>query len=213
VLLELSPSAPDTLTYVNRITGNFTLARTAKGFESVLLIGTGTGLAPFVSMIKQLHFDASTGAGPDGVRYTLLHTNRTYDELACHRELLDIESSQRFDFVYIASVSRPTARDLADRRLGRGRANNVLRHMFGMPLREEEELQAALAQGEDVSRARAAVERATAPALPAHVTRAELQTRFDPARTVILTCGNPSSMADIKRVADANAIHFEKEDW
>jgi hypothetical protein len=32
-------------------------------------------------------------------------------------------------------------------------------------------------------------------------------------RTVILTCGNPSLMANIKYFADSNQIRFEKEDW
>ncbi|MBI3047252.1 MAG: hypothetical protein HYY76_02980 [Acidobacteria bacterium] len=198
--------------YVNRITGNFTLDQRARGFGSVLLVGTGTGLAPFVSMIKQLHHDARQGRVAP-VQYTLLHTNRTYEELAYHRELLAIEGSQTFDFLYIASVSRPAARDVEDPRLGRGRANNLLRHMFSMPLREEDELHAARAAGEDTSRAREALARAVTPALPGHVSRNELLTRFDPSRTVVLCCGNLASMEDIKYVADAHHIPFEKEDW
>jgi ferredoxin-NADP reductase len=212
-LLALNPSTDQDVTYVNRITGNFTLAKTAKGFTSVLLIGTGTGLAPFISMIKQIDFEASQGRGPDGIQYTLLHTNRTYEEMAYHQELMAIEAARRFDFVYVASVSRPTRRDIADPALGSGRANNVLRHMFDMPLKEDQDLQAKLASGEDASRAKAALDKATKPTLPKHIQRNELQKRFDPSRTVILTCGNPWSMADIKYVADASHIHFEKEDW
>ncbi len=212
-LLDLDPSAEDKVSYVNRITGNFTLAKTADGHASVLLIGTGTGLAPFVSMIKQLHFEACRGRSANGIQYSLLHTNRTYEEMAYHQELLAIEDAGRFDFVYVPSVSRPTARDFDDPCLGRGRANNVLRHMFDMPLKEEQELQAKLASGEDASRATAALESTTVPALPRHLSKNELQKRFDPARTVILTCGNPSLMADIKYVADTNQIRFEKEDW
>jgi ferredoxin-NADP reductase len=196
---ELGPSPDDTVAYVERITGNFTLAKTAAGFESVLLVGTGTGLAPFVSMIKQLHHEACLGQRTP-VRYTLLHTNRTFEELAYHQELLDIEAAARFDFVYLASVSRPTERDVSDPCLGQGRANNLLRHIFGMPMKEAEEGGAALA-------------RAVAPALPAHVSRAELVTRLDPSRSVLLTCGNPASMADIKHVADTLHVRFEKEDW
>jgi hypothetical protein len=30
---------------------------------------------------------------------------------------------------------------------------------------------------------------------------------------VILTCGTPRAMADIKVIADANGIRYEKEDW
>lgn len=188
---EMGPPADDTVTYVNRITGNFTLDKRASGFGSVLLVGTGTGVAPFVSMIKQLHHEACRG-GAAPVQYTLLHTNRTYEELAYHQELLEIETAHRFDFVYVASVSRPTERDVGDPRLGRGRANNLLRHIFGMPVKEEG---------------------AVPPVLPRHVSRSELVQRFESSRSVLLTCGNPSSMEDIKYVADAQRIPFEKEDW
>jgi ferredoxin-NADP reductase len=195
---ELDPPADAQVTYVNRITGNFTLEKTARGFESVLLIGTGTGLAPFISMIKQLHHQAAHG-GATRVQYTLLHTNRTFEELAYHQELLAIEEAQRFDFVYVPSVSRPTERDITDVRLGRGRANNLLRSMFDMPTKEEED--------------GLSLERVVAPALPGHVSRVELRRRLDPSRLVLLTCGNPASMADIEHVADGHRIRFEKEDW
>lgn len=202
----------DEVLYVNRITGNFTLSHRAKEFPSVLLAGTGTGVAPFVSMIKQLHHEARQGKVPP-IRYTLLHTNRTYEELAYHQELLDIEAANTFDFLYIASVSRPTARDAENPRLGRGRANNLLRHMFGMSMKEEDDLNAARAWGEDAPRAQSALGRAVAPALPGHVSQDSLLRRFEPSRTVVLTCGNPASMADVKHVADTQRLAFEKEDW
>src|SRR6267154_4825162 len=96
----------DQLAYVERIVGDFTLAKRAAGFDHVLMVGTGTGLAPFVSMVKQLDFDAQQGVAPTA-RYTLLHANRTHEELAYHRELLEIEKSNSFDLVYVPSVSRP----------------------------------------------------------------------------------------------------------
>jgi NAD(P)H-flavin reductase len=142
-------------------------------------------------MIKQLHHEACRG-GASPVQYTLLHTNRTYEELAYHQEFLAIEAAHRFDFVYVASVSRPTERDVRDPWLGRGRANNLLRHIVGMPVKEEKDV---------------------APVLPRHVSREELLKRLDASRTVLLTCGNPSSMEDIKYVADTHHIPFEKEDW
>ena len=181
------------ITYVNRITGNFTLPKTAEGFKRVLLVGTGTGVAPFVSMIKQLDYEARQGRA-DSVQYTLLHTNRTFEELAYHQALLDIEAARRFDFVYVPSVSRPGERDLRDPRMGQGRANNLLRHMFGMPVKEGEG-------------------RVVAPKLPNTISQSSLMKRFDPPTTVLLTCGNPSSMEDIKHVADTHRIRFEKEDW
>jgi ferredoxin-NADP reductase len=189
--IGLEPGAA--LTYVDRIVGDFTLAKRAAGFRNVFWVGTGTGVAPFVSMIKELHFKASQGSPTDGVQYTLLHANRTTEELGYHEELLQIEASRCFDFVYIPTVSRPTSRDLEDPALGRGRANNVLRHLLGMPPREQQGL--------------------VAPVLPRHIAPDDVSQRLEAGRTVILTCGNPSLMADIKYIADSNQIRFEKEDW
>jgi ferredoxin-NADP reductase len=180
----------DRLAYVERIVGDFTLAKRAAGVEHVLMVGTGTGAAPFVSMIKQLHFEAQNGKAPKA-RFTLFHANRTFEELAYHRDLLAIEKAKLFDFVYLASVSRPTARDLSDPEIGSGRANNVLRHVLGLPLKD----QGALA------------------ALPRNRPLAMLQKRIEPAKTVVMTCGNPQGMADIQSIASQAKMRFEKEDW
>ena len=138
VFLGLKPGTDDNVTYFDRITGNFTLDQRTDGYSSVLMVGTGTGLAPFIAMVKQLHYEAGNGGG-DGRKYTLLHTNRTYEELAYHEDLLEMGAGRaKFDFVYIPTVSRPTERDRDDDRLGMGRANNVLRHLFDLPMKEEE---------------------------------------------------------------------------
>jgi ferredoxin-NADP reductase len=209
---DMTVPGDDKITYVNRIVGDFTLDKRANGFKNVVWVGTGTGLAPFLSMVKQLDFQAARGS-TDGVRYTLLHTNRTFEELGYHEELLSIEAAHRLDFLYIPTVSRPTARDVADEGLGRGRANNVLRHILGMPTKEEQELQETVARGEDPSRAQADLKRTVAPVLPKHMSGSDLAPRFEPGNTVILTCGNPSLMSDIKYIADAHGTAFEKEDW
>jgi ferredoxin-NADP reductase len=179
------------LAFVERIVGDFTLAKRAAGFEHVLMVGTGTGLAPFVSMIKQLDFEAQQGKRPPS-RYTLLHANRTREELAYHAELLEIEKAKRLDFLYVPSVSRPTQSDLADSHLGSGRANNLLRHVFGLPPREQ------LAAPVALPRARG---------LPI------LRERIEPSKTVVLTCGNPNGMSDIAWIAGQVGMKFEKEDW
>ena len=212
-LFRSSDRSDCSLTYVNRIVGDFTLPKRAAGFSSVCFVGTGTGLAPFVSMIEQLRFEASRGGTNDRVQYTLIHANRTYEELAYHQELLAIEASHVLDFVYVASVSRPTARDLEDPFIGRGRANNLLRDTLGMVVKEQQDLDDAAARGEDVSGRTAALGRVTAPALPGNISASELRRRLTATRTVILTCGNPSVMADVKYIAESRQIHFEKEDW
>jgi len=210
---RMEPGGDDNVGYMNRIVGDFTLDKRAAGARNVVMVGTGTGLAPFVGMVKELDHLAASGQVDTGVRYTLFHANRTSEELAYHRELMAIEDAARFDFCYVATVSRPTAADRDDPRLGAGRANNVLRHVLGMPVREEEEIAETEAAGGDVAAARKALERAVRPALPARSSLSALHDRLDPSTSVILTCGNPSSMADIKRVADRSGIRYEKEDW
>jgi ferredoxin-NADP reductase len=190
-LFRIELGGDDRLAFVDRIVGDFTLGKRAAGFDHVLMVATGTGLAPFISMIKQLHFEAGHHAAPRA-RYTLLHTNRTYEELGYHRELLDIEASSSFDFVYVPSVSRPTARDRDDGRLGVGRANNLLRRVFGIPARESQ---------------------AVPPELPQDRPLEMLQERINPSHTVVLTCGNPDGMADIAWIAAQTGMRFEKEDW
>ena len=85
-LFRDQPNGDRRLTYFDRIAGDFTLEKRAAGFSSVLLVGTGTGLAPFRSMIRQLHDEALAGK-KSNVRYTLVHANRTLQELAYHQEL------------------------------------------------------------------------------------------------------------------------------
>ena len=190
-LFRMERKGSDRLDYLERVVGNFTLARRAAGFAHVLMVASGTGLAPFVSMVKQLHFEAQRNGAPRK-RYTLLHANRTYEELAYHRELIAIETSNAFDFVYVPSVSRPTARDRGDSRLGVGRANNVLRQVFGIPPREAQ---------------------AVPPELPRDRPLAMMQERIDPSHTVVLACGNPDGMEDIAWIAARKEMRFEKEDW
>ncbi len=211
-MFRMKEGADDKMVYYEKIAGDFTLDKRAAGFENVILVGTGTGLAPFRSMVKQIDFEAASGKR-DGVKYTLLHTNRTYEELDYYQELLDIQAAGRFDFVYIPTVSRPTERDLNDPKLGRGRANNVLRHLFGLPLKEEQDIQEIEAKGGDPTKAKAALEKTIRPALPNKFTLEALAPRMESSKTVVITCGNPWSMEDIKYAAEKRGMRFEKEDW
>lgn len=204
-LFRHQPGGNRRLTYYDRITGDFTLQSRAAGFSSVWLVGTGTGLAPFRPMIRQLHDDALAGKSTS-VRYTLLHANRTLQELPYHQELSDIEAARSFDFAYVPSLSRPSPNDLNDTTLGKGRANNLLRRLFDMPLKEEE-LQTAGGPQQPMS---ANVVR---PVFPDRHPVQELRRRFDPSSTVLLTCGNPDAMADVGAIASLNHFRFEKEDW
>jgi ferredoxin-NADP reductase len=208
-LFHIDPERGEQVRYYNRITGDFTLDKRAAGFKNVLFVGTGTGVAPFVSMLKQLHHEAGQGR-VDPVRYTLVYANRTRAELAYHEELSAIAASGRLDFVYVGSVSRPSPGD-TDPGIGAERANNLLRHVLGMPLKEEEDL--AAPQGVDGPEAQEALRKAVQPRLPRHLSGEQIRRRLDPASTVVLTCGNPAAMAEIKRIADRLGMRFENEEW
>lgn len=211
-MFRMGLDADNKMVYYEKIAGDFTLDKRAAGFKNVILVGTGTGLAPFISMAKQLDFEAKSGTS-NSVRYTLIHTNRTFEELDYYQDLLDIEAAQRFDFAYVPSVSRPTQRDWDDPKLGRGRANNLLRYLLGMPLKEEQDLQQIVASGGDIAKAKAVLEKTVKPALPKHLTSETLRDRMDPTTSVIITCGNPWSMEDIEYAAETTGMRFEKEDW
>jgi ferredoxin-NADP reductase len=211
-LFQIEKGGDTTISYFYRITGDFTLEKRAAGFQNVVMIGTGTGLAPFTAMIKQLHHDATEGRASD-VRYTLFHGNRGYPELGYHSEIATIEKSGTFDFVYVPTVSRPSDPDFGNPDLGKGRANNLMRRVFGMPLKEEEDLARLTGQGLDTTEAAISLQSAVRPILPRGISESRLRERMDPRTTVFLTCGNPGGMADIKTIADAQGIRFEMEEW
>ena len=211
-MFRMKPDGDNKMVYYEKIAGDFTLDKRAAGFKNVILIGTGTGLAPFIAMAKQIDFEAASGK-KDSVKYTLIHTNRTYEELDYYQDLLALEAAERFDFVYVPTVSRPTQRDLGDPKLGTGRANNVLRYLLGLPIKEEQDVQEIAAKGGDTAKAKAALEKTVKPALPKKFSREALRDRFDPSSTVVITCGNPWSMEDIKYIAETKGMKFEKEDW
>ena len=210
-LFRIEPGHDDEVIYFERIAGDFTLARRAAGVPHVLMVASGSGLAPFVSMAKQLDFEAGRGRR-DPTRYTLLHGNRTAEELAYHRELEAIAAAGRIDFRYLATVSRP-APSGHDPTLARGRVSNVLRLLLDLPAKEEEDVAAAEAKGEGVEKARAALGKMVRAVIPASASLDALRERLKPADTVLMTCGNASAMSDVEHAAEARGIRFEKEDW
>jgi ferredoxin-NADP reductase len=211
-LFHVNPDGDNAITYFFKIAGEFTLDKHTAGFSSVVMVGTGSGLAPFASMMKQLHYEASHGKTTD-VRYTLIHGNRGYQELGYHDELVAIEASEELDFVYVPTISRPSKNGQDPLTVGKGRANNVLRHVLNMPCKEEEDLQRERASGANTSHAEASLGRLVRPVLPHHISSESIRERIRPGNTIIITCGNPKGMADIKHVADLQRIQFDMEEW
>lgn len=199
--------------YQDRIVGSFTLAERTGDAASVLMVGTGAGVAPFVSMLRELRAQAGGG---DGRRYTLIHGARTEADLACRAALFEIEAAGRFDFLYVPTVSRPAAgADRApgvapDPRVGRGRASNVVRHVYGLPTAEEEKQARAVSEVTKVA-ADLALQRLVRPVLAGHLSAAELAARVAPAETVLLACGNPASVGDVEATAKRRQVRFERD--
>ena len=213
-LFNASQHVGDALGYVDRIVGNFTLDDRAKGAEHVVMVGTGTGLAPFVGMMKQAAHEAKLGRAADA-KYTLIHANRTAGELAFDDQLRKLadESISGFDFQYVRSVSRPTPRDASDPDLCQGRANNLFRSMVGLLTREQEVIDEVRAAGRDVAAVQQAFDKSTKPRLGSGVDGAALKARMPAGRTTVLTCGNSEGMEDIKRICEKAAFKFEMEEW
>jgi ferredoxin-NADP reductase len=209
-LFDMEPREGSEMRYVERIVGDFTLARRARGVAHVVMVATGTGLAPLVSMVRQVDHDATVGRPVP--RLTLFFTNRTRPELAFHEELAALADAGHFDFVYVPTVSRP-GDEQGREAIGRGRANNVLRMVLGLPMAEEETLEEARRAGRDTAALEEALGRAVAPQLPPGIDLAALQGRLNPASTVVLTCGNPRGMQDVRRAAGGLGIRVEQEEW
>lgn len=210
-LFDMDPREGGAMGYVERIVGDFTLARRVQEASHVMMVATGTGLAPLVSMVRQLDHDAAEGR-TDGPAVTLVFANRTFAELAFHSELAAVAAAGRFDFVYVPSVSRP-GDEQGHEVVGRGRANNVLRLALGLPMAEEQALQEARKAGVDTGDLAAAVARAVTPQLPPGIDLAALRRRIDPGHTVVLTCGNPQGMQDVRQAAEGLGIRVEREEW
>jgi ferredoxin-NADP reductase len=211
-LFQIEPGEDHEIIYYTKIAGDFTLEKRAQGFRNVLMIGTGTGLAPFASMIKQLNHEAVHGRTTN-TRFTLIHANRTAPELGYHAALHAIMEAGKLDFVYLPTVSRPSSPDLSDPHLGKGRGNNLLRLIYDLPMREEELMKEAGSDHKTRIVVEADLARAVRPTLPSYVSKADLQKRMEPSSTIIMTCGNPVAMEDVGRIAKQVGAAFSKEEW
>ena len=211
-LFQIEPDEDDEIIYYTKIAGDFTLEKRAMGFKNIVMVGTGTGLAPFASMIKQLNHDAMQGRTTD-TKFTLIHANRTIHELGYHAPLHAIMEVGKLDFVYLPTVSRPASSDFEDPHIGKGRGNNMLRLLCDLPLLEEEILAEAGNSADRRVIAEAALRKAVMPLLPSYISKSDVQRRMPPASTLIMTCGNPTAMQDIGRIAKTVGASFTKEEW
>ena len=110
--------------------GRFTPDRTVE--RDIFCIATGTGLAPFVSMAREM-WEEYRENGPLERRLTIIHGVSYTCELG-YRELLEDMAAERdFGLVYVPTISRPDRDEDWSAELGRGRANDTCRLLLGHP--------------------------------------------------------------------------------
>ncbi len=96
-LFELSPG--DRLWLGKKITGRFTLDRVPDG-KDVVLMSTGTGLAPYMSMLRTLLLSS------ENRRFTVVHGARHSWDLGYRSELVAMARLTP-NLVYLPSITRP----------------------------------------------------------------------------------------------------------
>lgn len=112
--------------------GSFTLASAQA--RTVVMVATGTGLAPFLGQIRTLYRLHEVGI-PAGYRVILMHGCAYADEFGFRDELLSYAAARStdFDFTYLSTASRSEEGHGWSDEHGAGRVNEVFRSLFDLP--------------------------------------------------------------------------------
>ncbi|MBI2822861.1 MAG: hypothetical protein HYX74_11625 [Acidobacteria bacterium] len=183
-LLALRPGDP---VWYTGPQGRFTLERTNR--KNLVMISTGTGLAPFISMIHKLKNDGRS-QGPSDYRLVLMHGVKRTQDLGYRDQLENWSRQQDLRLHYLPTVSRPDTDPRFHPGEGQGRVNDLLRYLLGeSPTGTVEPRPAA---GVDVAAVRRVVQR-------------------EPA---FYLCGNPDMITDAREVLRRHS-HQEvfTEEW
>jgi ferredoxin--NADP+ reductase len=114
----------DLVTMRSMAKGRFTLRQSVRHH---VMVATVTGVAPYVSMIRQfLHERESARLPRLDTRFFLLHGASHCDELVYDRELRRLSEQHPGLLQYVPSVSRPTAARNAGWRGAVGRVNELV---------------------------------------------------------------------------------------
>ena len=154
--------------------GKFTLATAGK--KTLVMVATGTGLAPFVAQIRSLWKMHQAGV-PSAYRIILFHGAAYSDEFGYAAELEGYAAArtQGFDFTYLKTSSRPDAARGWVPAIAKGRVNEVVRTVLGQPI----------PAGRSVE-------------MPPGVTAESIRELIVPADTAFMACGNPGMIEDLK---------------
>jgi ferredoxin-NADP reductase len=158
--------------------GKFTISKANK--PNLVMVATGTGLAPFVAQIRTLWKLHQSGV-PCPYRVVLFYGASYSDEFGYRAELDQYAAAKKdgFDFTLICCSSRPDAARGWNATIAKGRVNEVVRHAFSF---------GGIAEGRTVT-------------LPDGVDANQLrQTVFEKGadHVAFLACGNPGMIEDLK---------------
>jgi ferredoxin-NADP reductase len=171
--------------------GKFTLK--AAGKRTVVMVATGTGLAPFVGHVRTLWKMHQAGV-PAPYRVLLFYGAAYSDEFGYRQELEGYAAAKKdgFDFTFICTSSRPDPARGWTGATAKGRVNEVVRHVLDQPIPE----------GRVV-------------ALPDGVDRAAIRELIKGDETAFMTCGNPGMIEDLKEPAHAIGVgtYLVEEFW
>lgn len=166
----------DALYYMNTPKGKFTLERTLHAH--LVMVATGTGLAPFISMMRTVITDKKEGKDVPYYTVTLMHGARLTQDLGYRDELDALEKDKtHLDFMYLPTVSRPQNDPLWKPDLCQGRVNDVLRHIMGEAMNPESRVEPKLSQNR---------------------AKEDVAARLPQEKTAFFLCGNPGMNEDIK---------------
>lgn len=156
--------------------GRFTLERTDA--PNVLFICTGTGIAPYLSMLRQLYQDFTGRPSPNSNRVlTLMHGVSFSKDLGYRSELEEMANTEGFDFDYVPTVSRPDQDPDWTEIISRGRVNDIVRHLMGEKMSGN-----------------------VPPALTSQLEKEALLERMLPGKTAVYLCGHPGMNQDLKEI-------------
>lgn len=121
-----------------QVGGLVTMRPKAKGLFTLnpeahhhVMVATVTGIAPFISMIRQAAYERATAsAAARDVYFYVLHGASFCDELVYDRELRRLSEEDPLFLQYVPSVSRPSVERNARWHGAVGRVNEILEHQL-----------------------------------------------------------------------------------
>lgn len=172
----------DEVLFMPRPAGRFVPSRTTQ--RDLVCVGTGTGLAPFVSMARDFwHEYQDSGKLPR--RLTILHGVSYASQLGYRADLETLAGEKGFDLLYVPVISRPEQDPGYEDSMGRGRLNDACRLLCGEP---------------KVGR--------VDPFLPQQTFEA-LRERLTVAESTAYLCGNPGMISDVKDLLAGKGFNTE----